>query len=664
MPEPISQPPAQALLRLRGVVREYPAGDGVVAVLQDVDLDIRAGELVAIIGPSGSGKSTLMNILGCLDKPTRGSYQVGGRETGRMQPDELARLRREHFGFIFQRYHLMGDLNAVGNAEIPAIYAGLPAGQRHARARALLARLGLGERLGNKPGQLSGGQQQRVSIARALMNGGDVILADEPTGALDQASGHEVMNILRELHADGHTIILVTHDAKVAANAHRIIEISDGRIVSDRPNQPDAAPAPGARADSASAPPARPRDSWLAAWGRVGEAAHMAVRAMVGHKLRTLLTMLGIIIGIASVVSVVALGNGSQQKILSDIASMGTNTIDIMPGKGFGDRGAAAIRTLRPGDATALAQLGYVDSVSPSVSASKTVRHGNVSKTATISGVGESFFRVRGYSMAEGSAFGDDSVRRRAQDAVIDPNTRAAFFQPDEDPLGKVLLIGSVPVRVVGVTAKKDSPFGMADSLEIWLPYTTVMNRLTGANHLRSITVRIADGADSAAAEAGIATLLRQRHGAQDFFTQSSDSIRQMVQKTTQTLTLLISAIAVISLVVGGIGVMNIMLVSVTERTQEIGVRMAVGARQGDILKQFLIEAVLVCLLGGLLGVTLALLLGLAFDTLAGSGFSMVFSTGSIAAAFTCSTLIGVLFGFLPARRAARLDPVDALSRQ
>ena len=356
------------LLRLRGVVREYPAGDGVVAVLKDVDLDIRAGEMVAIMGPSGSGKSTLMNILGCLDRPTRGSYQVAGKETGQMLPDELARLRREHFGFIFQRYHLMGDLSAMGNTEIPAIYSGVPIMQRHTRAENLLKRLGLGERLGNRPGQLSGGQQQRVSIARALMNGGDVILADEPTGALDQASGAEVMAILKELHADGHTIILVTHDAQVASNAQRIIEISDGRIVADRSTAPPAAAAP----QKALAAVAQGKPGWRTQIGRFGEAARMAMRAMVGHKLRTLLTMLGIIIGIASVVSVVALGNGSRQRILADISSMGTNTIEIQRGTGYGDRTAGNIRTLRPSDAQALAELFYVDSVSPNVSTSST----------------------------------------------------------------------------------------------------------------------------------------------------------------------------------------------------------------------------------------------------------------------------------------------------
>ncbi len=647
------------LLRLRGVVREYPAGDSVGAVLKDVDLDIRAGEMVAIIGPSGSGKSTLMNILGCLDRPTRGSYQVAGKETGQMEPDELARLRREHFGFIFQRYHLMGDLNAVGNTEIPAIYAGVPAAQRHERAHKLLTRLGLGERLGNRPGQLSGGQQQRVSIARALMNGGDVILADEPTGALDQASGHEVMNILKELHADGHTIILVTHDAQVASNAQRIIEISDGRIVADR-----SAASAQAATQKAQAVVAQEKPGWRTQIGRFSEALHMAVRAMVGHKLRTLLTMLGIIIGIASVVSVVALGNGSRQRILADINSMGTNTIEIQRGSGFGDRTAGTIRTLRPSDAHALAELFYVDSVSPNVSTNNTLRRGNVDKTATINGVGDQFFRVRAYEIDTGAFFDTESIRRQTQDVVIDPNTRDTFFTDGENPVGKTLLIGTVPVRVIGVTQKKDLPYGNADALNVWLPYTTVMGRIMGVDYLRSITVRVSDDADSAAAEQGITQLMLQRHGTQDFFTISSDSIKQTVEKTTQTMTLLISAIALISLVVGGIGVMNIMLVSVTERTQEIGVRMAVGARQGDIMQQFLTEAVLVCLVGGVLGIGLALLIGWLFDYVGGGTFRMLFSLTSIVAAFACSTLIGVLFGFLPAQRAARLDPVDALSRQ
>ena len=646
------------LLEVRDLWREFPSGEGTVAVLKGIDLSIHAGEMVAIMGASGSGKSTLMNILGCLDRPSRGSYRVAGQPTADMAPDDLARLRREHFGFIFQRYHLMGDLTALGNAEIPSIYAGHSPARRHDRALALLKRLGLGDRSEHRPGQLSGGQQQRVSIARALMNGGDVILADEPTGALDSVSGDEVMRILKELHADGHTVIIVTHDAKVAAHAQRIIEVADGRIIADR-HAEGAQPVKRVAARAAAQPDA----SWSALWGRLSEAFTMALRAMAGHRLRTLLTMLGIIIGIASVVSMVALGEGSRQRVLKDIAAMGTNTIDIYPGKNFGDRQASRIRTLVPADASALAQLNYVDSVTPGVSTSVTLRRGNVEATANVAGVGDQFFRVKGYNIAQGQAFDDESVRRQTQEAVIDPNTLAALFPNGENPVGQVIFLGSVPVRVIGVTAPSESGFNMSDNLNVWVPYTTAMRRLMGQNHLRNITVRISDSANPSAAEQGITKLMTQRHGSKDFFVRNSDSIRQTIESTTQTLTLLISSIAVISLIVGGIGVMNIMLVSVTERTQEIGVRMAVGARQSDILRQFLIEAVLVCLLGGGLGIALALSLGVIFEQF-NTGFSMVYSTTSIVTAFGVSSLIGVVFGFLPARRAAQLDPVDALSRQ
>ena len=649
---------APALLELRGLQRDFPAGEGTITVLVDVDLDIRAGEMVAIVGASGSGKSTLMNILGCLDKPSAGSYRVAGRPTGQLGPDALAELRREHFGFIFQRYHLLGDLSALGNVEVPAVYAGRQSKARRERALALLTRLGMADRLQHKPGQLSGGQQQRVSIARALMNGGHVLLADEPTGALDTQSGAEVIKILLELHAEGHTIIMVTHDMQVAAHADRIIELSDGRVVSDRLTRPDAAPT-GAVLKTVTASSGR----WQAARDRFREAFRMALLAMNAHRLRTFLTMLGIIIGIASVVSVVALGEGSRLQILKNISAIGTNTIEIFSGSGFGDQRAARVRTLVPGDAAALAEQSYVDSVTPSVSSSATLRYGNIAVNGTINGVGEQYFRVRGVQLAAGRTFDEDSVASLAQEVVIDDNTRKQLFPRNPNPVGEVILLGQVPCRVVGVAKRSESAFGNSEALNVWIPYTAAMSRVTGQSHLRSITVRISDEVSAEAAEQGVNRLLLQRHGVQDFFVLNTNTIRQTIESTTQTMTLLISAIALISLIVGGIGVMNIMLVSVTERTREIGVRMAVGARQADIRQQFLIEAVLVCLLGGVLGIGLSLLVGWGFDK-SGSSFTLVYSTLSMVAAFVCSTLIGVIFGFLPANNAAKLNPVDALSRE
>ncbi|MFV8194040.1 MacB family efflux pump subunit [Acinetobacter soli] len=662
----------QALLEVSNLVREFPAGDSTIQILKNIDLTIYEGELVAIVGQSGSGKSTLMNILGCLDRPTSGSYKVNGQETGQLEPDDLAKLRREYFGFIFQRYHLLGDLSAEGNVEVPAVYAGVNPAERKQRATALLTELGLGSKTQNRPSQLSGGQQQRVSIARALMNGGDVILADEPTGALDSHSGVEVMRILRELNAAGHTVIIVTHDMQVAKNATRIIEISDGEIIADRANTPESAATQKAEPAPDAAPALAHKQSksqsvssWRSFLDRLSEAFQMALISMNAHRMRTFLTMLGIIIGIASVVTVVALGNGSQKQILENISSLGTNTITVFQGRGFGDNSKTAnFKTLVPTDADALATQPYVTAVSPMVSSSKTIRYQENEATATINGVGNDFFGVRGLTFKDGQSFDAVSVRDRSQDVVIDTNTQKQFFADGTNPIGQVILLGSVPARIIGIIEPQSSAMGSDDSLNVYMPYTTVMSRMLGQSNVRSIIVRINDQYSTSAAENAIVNLLTLRHGQQDIFTMNSDSIRQTIEKTTSTMTLLVSAIAVISLVVGGIGVMNIMLVSVTERTQEIGVRMAVGARQSDILQQFLIEAILVCLIGGVLGVLLSLGLGQLINKVAAGNFAVAYSTTSIVAAFVCSTLIGVVFGFLPARNAAQLDPVAALSRE
>jgi macrolide transport system ATP-binding/permease protein len=650
------------LIRLEKLRREFPSGDGTIAALKDIDLAIEAGEMVAIVGASGSGKSTLMNILGCLDRPTAGSYRISGRETASLEPDELAALRREHFGFIFQRYHLLGELDALANVEIPAIYAGMAPRDRRARAESLLDRLGMSDRTDHRPGQLSGGQQQRVSIARALMNGANVILADEPTGALDSHSGEEVLRILEELNAEGKTIIIVTHDMHVARRARRIIELSDGVIISDRANMPEH-PATAAAAPAAAVEMTRRGGGLRSLVDRFREALRMAVLAMAAHRLRTFLTMLGIIIGIASVVSVVAIGQGTQQQVLANISNLGTNTLEIFAGRSFGDTRSARITTLVAADAEALARQSYVAAVTPTVSTSKTLRVGSQEASALVNGVGEQYFAARGTKLAEGSFFDAGSVRARATDVVIDENTRKTLFSGSaRSPVGQVLLIGNVPARIVGVTEAQQGGFGSSQNLSVFLPYTTVQTRFLGSMSLRSITVRVADDVDTSLAQQDVTRFLTQRHGSQDFFILNTDDIRQTITSTTQMLTLLIAAIAVISLVVGGIGVMNIMLVSVSERVSEIGVRMAVGARQGDILQQFLIEAVLVCLIGGLAGIAAAFGLGQLVRLLS-SDFMLIYSTTSIVAACLCSTLIGVVFGFLPARNASRLDPVVALSR-
>ncbi len=648
---------SQPLLELKGITRSFMAGEREFIALKGIDLTIEAGEMLAIIGASGSGKSTLMNILGGLDYATAGSYKINGIETRSLGDEQLAELRRDYFGFIFQRYHLLTHLSALHNVEMPAIYAGTPQTQRHSRARELLARLGLAGHVSHRPSQLSGGQQQRVSIARALMNGGEVILADEPTGALDTASGKEVMQILAELHAAGHTVIIVTHDPKVAANAQRIVEVSDGEIVSDTRNT--GLELPG---DAPIEPKRSGARRLVASLGLFKEAFNMAWVALVSHRMRTLLTMLGIVIGITSVVSISAIGEGAKRYVLKDIQAIGSNTIDIFPGSSFGDSRASAIETLLPSDVEALNQLYYVDSATPVVGRHLLLRFGNIDLDAQVNGVSERYFKVKGLKLEAGIAFSESDARRQAQVVVIDHNTRQRLFGPNVDPLGQVILVGNLPCTVIGVTADNKNMFAASKALNVWVPYETAAGRLLGQRHLDSITVRIKDGQPSKVVEDNVNQLMLQRHGTKDFFTNNLDSIMQTVQKTSRSLALLLSLIAVISLLVGGIGVMNIMLVSVTERTREIGIRMAVGARQSDIRQQFLVEAVMVCLIGGIIGIALSYALGGLFSLFV-KEWEMVFSLGSVVTAFACSTLIGIVFGFVPARNAARLDPIEALAR-
>jgi macrolide transport system ATP-binding/permease protein len=646
-----------ALLELRDIRRSYPSGDGDVEVLKGITLSIAAGEMVAIVGASGSGKSTLMNILGCLDKPTSGTYQVAGTNVAQLSGDALARLRREHFGFIFQRYHLLSHLTAAQNVEIPAIYAGKERRLRLARARDLLSRLGLEERAEYFPSQLSGGQQQRVSIARALMNGGEVILADEPTGALDSHSGEEVMAILHQLKAQGHTVIIVTHDPQVAAQAERIIELRDGEIVR---NPPSSSPTNGGvLRPEASAEPS----VWRQFSSGFREALVMAWRAMAANKMRTLLTMLGIIIGIASVVSIVVVGDAAKQLVLADIRAIGTNTIDVYPGKDFGDDDPRYQQALKYDDLLAIQKQPWVRSATPAVSKNLRLRANNIDVAASAEGVGAQYFNVYGMTFSEGNTFNELQLNNRAQVVVLDSNTRRQLFPHKAKVVGEVMLVGNMPATIIGVADEKQSMFGSSKILRVWLPYSTMAGRVMGQSWLNSITVRVQEGYDSATAEQQLVRLLELRHGKKDVFTWNMDSILKTAEKTTHTLQLFLTLVAVIALVVGGIGVMNIMLVSVTERTREIGIRMAVGARASDVLQQFLIEAVLVCLVGGALGVSLSLMIAFILQLFL-PGWEIGFSPLALLTAFLCSTLTGVLFGWLPARNAARLDPVDALARE
>jgi len=654
------------LIELRGVTRTYGRGETAVRVLHGVDLVIRAGEFVAIRGQSGSGKTTLMNILGCLDTPSSGEYRFEGRDVGHRNADELAALRSAAFGFVFQRYNLIGTETAMQNVAMPAIYRGIPAAERETRALGLLDRLGLASRAGFRPSALSGGQQQRVSIARALMNGGRIILADEPTGALDSASGREVLRLLHELHAQGHTILLITHDASVAAQAQRVIEIADGRIVGDT-GQADAARAesvtglqegiagPVALAAPGSTPGhPDPVGDLVAALG-------MALRSLRNNLFRTSLTLLGIVIGVAAVIAMLALGDGSKADVLRSIEAMGPDLLVVRPGAP-NIRGSSDVKTLTAEDGKALEGMPNVLRVVPENGKGITVRFGRNDYSTNGVGTTAEYPQARSWEVLAGQFFSAADVTSYAPVAVIGTTVRDALFTEGEDPVGQRILIENVPFEVIGVMSTKgESAFGSDLDDNVFVPITTGRMRLFGQSHVRAIALHLADMNRSAETSAAVEEALKARHRTVDFKVRNMASLIETATETQNTMSILLGSIAAISLLVGGIGVMNIMLVSVTERIREIGIRMACGARQTQIRQQFLVEAVLVCAVGGLIGVGLGFAAGYVARAL---GSTVIFSLPPVAMAFGSAFAVGVVFGYLPARRAARLDPVVALASE
>lgn len=726
------------LIELNDIRRQYGGTDGAppVTVLHGISLRIRVGEFVAIVGASGSGKSTLMHILGCLDKPTSGTYHFAGINVARLDPDSLAMLRREAFGFVFQGYHLIPTLDVMSNVLVPSVYAGTQTETAMARAIRLLARLGLTQRVANRPRQLSGGQQQRVSIARALMNGGHVILADEPTGALDSHSGAEVMKLLNELADAGHTVILITHDQKVADQARRVVRIHDGRVVEDsgecvpppvlshplgRAGKVEAAEQAvmagktvtagqtvtvgkaatagqtvtagqtstagqtrtagqtmiGGAAGSAGSPkPASSSASSIEAtmrrlrraartpvpwWRGLGAQMQSAWRGLWVSRLKTMLTLLSFVIGVSAVIVLVAIGQGNNDRTLKQLAAYGTHRMYVVPDV---DEVTGRLGTLYETDVETVLGVPNVTLAMPFLQRDSVLRAGGHSRQMEVWSVNEYAQDLLNWRVARGMFFTKADEQSMAAVVVLGKVARERLFPdiPAADAIGQYVQLNGLPFRVIGEMAEKSSISGEPKDDDVALiPYSTGSLRVFGQRDLSTISVQIhrLDQMNQTAAD--IEAALKEARHTKDFYISNNAAAVKSNEEAMQRQTMVLALIAGISLLVGGLGVMNVMLMSVKERTREIGIRMAIGARQRDIQRQFLSEAAVVSLVGGAGGVLIGILIGMfliAWDV------AVIFSVRSILLAFGCALATGLLFGLMPARQAARLDPVVALGSE
>ncbi|TRZ93868.1 ATP-binding cassette domain-containing protein [bacterium] len=653
------------MIEIKNIYKTYQMGKVEVKALQDISLKIVPGEFVAIMGPSGSGKSTLMHILGLLDRSDKGDYYLGERKIDRLCDEELAAIRNRLVGFVFQQFHLLPRMTALENVELPLIYAG----KRHLKEKAQqeIKEVGIADRMNHRPNELSGGQQQRVAIARSLVNDPLIILADEPTGNLDSKSKEEIISILKELNQKGKTIIIVTHEKEVSVHAKRVIRMLDGRIIADEKSEVPLKPSEESQADKII-------DVVLSKSERVARETkffdylHQAAGAMVSHKMRSFLSILGILIGVAAVIAMLALGQGAKESIEKQLASLGSNLLVVRPGSSrlhgvAMETGTVTRLTLE--DVAAIEKLSdLVKMVSPSVRGRGQMVYGNKNWNTQVEGVGVDYAAMRASSPEVGRFFSEVEAKMRDKVILLGPTVARELFG-DANPVGETIKLNLINFKVIGILPSKGAnTFHDQDDTAI-IPITTAMFRVFGKEYVDTIYVEMKSPELIDPAQKAITNLIIKQHrltakDAEDAFQiRNMTDIKNTLEATTKTMSLLLGSIAAISLLVGGIGIMNIMLVSVSERTREIGLRKAIGANNKDIMVQFLIEAILMSFIGGVAGILLGVGISVLITLFA--GWAVRVSSSSIILATTFSLIVGIVFGLWPAQKASKLNPIEAL---
>jgi len=646
------------MIELKGVKKIYEMGGEPLEVLKGVDLSVKEGEFVAIMGPSGSGKSTLMHILGLLDRPSAGSFRLFGREVSELDDVELSYLRARILGFVFQQFNLLPRMTAASNVALPQIYLGEKS--RPHEAAKYLEQVGLGDRAGHRPNQLSGGQQQRVAIARSLVNDPKIIFADEPTGNLASDQSTEIMRIFRRLNDEqGITVVMVTHEPDIAAWADRVIKLKDGRIIEDVTKKAPSVPKEERHLRI-------PKPAFLS-WREVAENLASSLTSIISNKTRSLLTMLGIIIGVGALIAMLAVGTGAQRAIQKSMSSLGTNLLAVMPGMfrgpGGASMGAGAVTRLTMEDAKAISELEYITRTDSNVSGNAQVVYGAKNTRTSVNGVTAVYASMRNSQPYYGRFFSDAEGQRLAKVALLG-NTVVKELFGDENPVGRTVKINRKNFTVIGVLPLKGASGPRDQDDVVLVPLQTAMKIVLGKNYVDSVWLEVSDYTRMDEVQISVKQLMRKRHNVpahkdDDVMLMNMAELQTMLTGTIKTFSTLLGMIAGISLIVGGIGIMNIMLVSVSERTKEIGLRKAIGATSRAVLLQFLIEAVIVSVVGGVIGILAGAGSSLLLSKL--SGWAVYISPFSVALAFGFSAGVGIVFGFWPARKASQLSPIEAL---